>query len=276
MAAGLSRSVLSSALFRRPFPGVRVPCTLADTLEVRCEALNLVTPTESAFSHETAALLCGLPVSGFDEQIDVIVNPGAVVPNIEGVDGHSGLATADVTKVNDLRVVHPERTFFDLAPTLTLTALVILGDAIARHWSTPEQLGARAATLKRKRGIVRARKALPLIRSGVDSPPETRVRLMLVWAGLPCPDVNVDVFDQAGGWLARPDLAYLNLKIAIEYDGDHHRTAKDQWRRDRARDQNLRDEGWIVITLTADDIFKRPDLTIARIRRAYLSRVSRP
>lgn len=272
LEAGLAPHVIDGAQFWSPARGVRIPCTIADTFEVRCQALQLVSPEFSAFSHETAAVLCGLPVPRFDNKIDVIVEPDAVVPKIDGVEGHSGLVLADATKVSDLRVVHPERTFFDLAPSLTLTELVILGDAIVRRWSTPDALTDRAASMKRRRGVVKARKALPLIRPGVDSPPETRIRLMLVWAGLPCPAVNVDVFDRAGGWVARPDLSYPELKIAIEYDGDHHRTDKRQWRRDRARDQNLRDEGWLVITLTADDIFRTPDQTVARIRRAILSR----
>lgn len=273
LLAGLAPKIIDGAQFWSPARGVRVPCTLADTLETRCAALRLVMPELAAFSHETAALLCNLPAPRFDDKVDIIVEPGGVVPNIDGVDGHTGLLSADVTKLGDLRVVHPERTFFDLAQTLTLTELVILGDAIARHWSTPEALTMRAASMKRRRGIVKARKALSLIRADVDSPPETRVRLMLVWAGLPCPEVNLNVFDRAGGWVARPDLSYPELKIAIEYDGDHHRTDKRQWRRDRARDQNLRDDGWIVITLTADDIFRTPDQTVARIRRAIVSRV---
>jgi hypothetical protein len=98
---------------------------------------------------------------------------------------------------------------------------------------------------------------------------ETRVRLLLVRAGLPCPEVNRDVFDLAGSWLAPPDLSYPALKIAIEYDGDHHRTDRKQWRRDRARDANLREAGWIVITLTADDVFRYPDRTVAKVWHHY-------
>ncbi|WP_147375385.1 hypothetical protein [Jiangella rhizosphaerae] len=43
----------------------------------------------------------------------------------------------------------------------------------------------------------------------------------------------MNVIDETGAWLARPDLSYPHLKIAIEYDGDHHRTDQRQWRHDK-------------------------------------------
>jgi hypothetical protein len=278
MRAGLSRKTLDGSRFRRPFHGVRIPADLPDSIQIRAQALGLVLPEHAAFSHETAALLCELPVPRFDGELDIMVPADAVVPQLRGTDGHTGLDPADVIVTRGVRVVHPERTFFHLASELRLDDLVALGDAALRRWCTLEQLTVRAADMTRRRGIVLARQALPLIRPGVDSAMETRIRLMIVRGGLPCPDVGVAVSDDAGGWLARPDLSYRRLKIAIEYDGDHHRTEKRQWRRDRARDENLREHGWIVITLTADDITRHPERTIARIwhyvnaRTAALSR----
>ncbi|RIQ11602.1 endonuclease domain-containing protein, partial [Jiangella rhizosphaerae] len=230
-------------------------------------AARLVLPGEVAFSHETAALLCDLPVPDFDGDLDVIVPPGAVVPRLAGTDGHFGLDHATVIEVHGLPVVRPERTFVHLAPTWRLDDLVALGDAMLRRWTTPERLHDEVAGLTRRRGIVRARDALRLIRPGVDSPMETRVRLLIVDAGLPCPEVGVNVIDHTGTWLARPDLSYSHLKIAIEYDGDHHRTDQRQWQRDRYRDEQLRDAGWIVIPLTADDVLRHAQRTIERIRR---------
>lgn len=186
---------------------------------------------DAAFSHRTAALLCGLPVPhswlddqpgdlGADDQghadLHVMVQPTAVVPKIDAIVGHTGLDLSDVIELDGLRLVTPARTFHHLAFDLSLDELIILGDAIVRHWCTADALIGRAAGLTRRRGIVRAREALAMISPRVDSPPETRLRLLLIRAGLPCPAVNVDVFDDAGGWLARPDLSYPHLKIAIE------------------------------------------------------------
>jgi len=266
--AGLTRSFLNGPTFRAPFPGVRVPCSVPDTLLARCQAASLITPESAAFSHDTAAAICSLPIPS-DPAIHVIVPPGDVVPQIDRVIGHTGLDPDDAIEVNGLLVVTPARSFFHLATTLTSDQLVILGDAIVRHWCSAELLIGRVAGLTRHRGIVRAREALTLIKAGVDSAMESRVRLLIVRAGLPCPIVNLDVFDASGRWIARPDLSYPDLKIAIEYDGDHHRTEKQQWRRDRQRDESLRHAGWIVITLTADDVFLRPQETVRRIAHYY-------
>jgi hypothetical protein len=117
------------------------------------------------------------------------------------------------------------------------------------------------------------RAALPMLEPRTDSPMETRVRLLIVRAGLPYPRVNVDVFDaHDGSWLARPDFCYPAVKVAIEYDGDHHRTDKYQWRDDILRKEDLEDRGWRVIVLTADDVFVRPHVTIERIRGLLISR----
>jgi very-short-patch-repair endonuclease len=69
-----------------------------------------------------------------------------------------------------------------------------------------------------------------------------------------------------------PDMAYPALKIAIEYDGDVHRTDRRTWRRDIARRQALEALGWRVITCTADDIDRTPDRTLSLVRAAIRAR----
>lgn len=101
---------------------------------------------------------------------------------------------------------------------------------------------------------------------------ETRLRLLIVHAGLPEPDINRDVIGSRGGWLARPDLSYPEWKIAIEYDGEHHRVDPRQWRRDISRRENLEAAGWIVLAITAIDVFQRPAPTLMRILSALSRR----
>jgi very-short-patch-repair endonuclease len=90
---------------------------------------------------------------------------------------------------------------------------------------------------------------------------ETRLRLILVFAGLPQPAVQYEV--PAAN--ARLDLAYPELKVAIEYDGDHHRERR-QFQRDVARLNRLRMAGWIVLRFTADDVLRHPDIVVAQVR----------
>ncbi|TDD99025.1 DUF559 domain-containing protein [Jiangella asiatica] len=270
---GVPKGVLDGTRFRAPVRGVRVPADHPTSLRAACQAVGLALPTGAAFSHETAALLCDLPVPRFDGRIDVMVEPGAVVPRIRGTEGHVGLDPATVINVGGIALVHPRRAFFQVAAGWRVDDLVVLGDAILRRWCSPDDLADEAARHARRRGIVRAREALRLVRPGVDSPMESRLRLLIVRAGLPFPVVGFNVIDDTGSWLARPDLAYPDLRIAIEYDGDHHRTDRRQWRRDRFRDESMRDAGWIVITLTAEDVLHHAGRTVERIRRHVRSRL---
>ena len=97
------------------------------------------------------------------------------------------------------------------------------------------------------KGIRMAREILPLLRVGVDSPQESRLRLKIVDAGLPEPAVTQPVFDEQGRYVSTPDLQYKEYKIAMEYEGDHHRSDPVQWGKDIERDDRLRAMGWIVL-----------------------------
>ncbi len=279
-ALGVSPDVLRGGRFRTVARGVRVRADHPDGLELRCRALALLLPTDAVFSHLTAARLRQLPVPGHcgplgwpaDEPLEVTCPSRAV--RHDGVRGHVG-QVAEVRTVNHgLRVTSAARTWADLASRLGLDDLVVLGDAVLRHgWADVVELTAMAARPGR-RGNRRMRAAIPLLEPRTDSPMETRLRLLIVRAGLPRPVAGRDVVVD-GGWLARPDLSYPALQIAIEFDGDHHRTSRAQWQRDIGRRRLLEDAGWLLIVLTADDVLRHPELMVDRVRRAIAARSPR-
>jgi Protein of unknown function (DUF559) len=226
----------------------------------------LVLPHDAVFSHFTAAQLYGLPAD--DQLIHVSTSspqrrPG---PRI-GVRLHESVSNPDVRTYCGLPITTPERTFVDLAPALELVDLVIFGDAMLRRGLTcRSSLREALVNAAGRRGVCRAREAAELMRDGVDSPMETRLRLLLVFAGLPCPEINADIFDEHGHWLSRPDLCYRGMKLALEYEGDTHRTDKRQWRADMTRHEVLHDLGWTVLRFHADDILLRPHRAVERVR----------
>ena len=83
---------------------------------------------------------------------------------------------------------------------------------------------------------------------------ETLLRLMLVFARLPEPQVNVDVLDERGRFVARVDLLYPRWKVVVEYDGRHHETDRAQWARDRRRREALEALGYRIIVVAAADL----------------------
>jgi hypothetical protein len=153
---------------------------------------------------------------------------------------------------------------------VTLEDLVVIGDYFVgtSGLATVDDLSAAVPT--GGRNARRAREALELIRSGVESPMESRMRLRLVHAGFPEPAVNVDVFASNGTFLGRVDMAWPELRIAFEYDGDHHRDP-GTFRNDHRRSTAFNVEGWMVVHATALDA-ARPALVFERLRQAFEQR----
>jgi very-short-patch-repair endonuclease len=102
---------------------------------------------------------------------------------------------------------------------------------------------------------------------------ESRARLAFADGGLPEPELNADIVDDAGNWIARGDFVWREARVVVEYEGDVHRTDRQQWLTDVARTELLEDAGWRVIRITARDL-STPHLRarmVARIRRALMA-----
>lgn len=76
----------------------------------------------------------------------------------------------------------------------------------------------------------------------------------------------------AGDWRRRFDLCFPALKIIIEYDGQHHRTDAVQWNSDILRREQLEREGWTLIIITSQALYREPAETLARIRTVLAER----
>ncbi|NMM16982.1 MAG: DUF559 domain-containing protein [Cellulomonas sp.] len=279
-AQGISRARLRRQSLYSPFTGVRAPTTVADDLVGRCMALLLVLPPGAVFCHVTALRLLGVDLPfgvGGDERLHVQIPESRSWVRRPGVATHSRSSfDVRVRRVARLPVTTPELVWVQLAALLPPRELVVLGDALTRRKSPH----VASSTLTRvvadlptgTRGIARLRSALEHVRTGTDSCMESRARWVLVDAGLPCPAVNTAARGATGEFLALPDLSYPELKIAIEYDGDLHRTDKATWRRDIRRRQALEAAGWRIITCTADDVLRNPERLVGWVRAAIRDR----
>ena len=95
---------------------------------------------------------------------------------------------------------------------------------------------------------------MTFVMEGVESPMETLVRLLLVFARLPCPLPNRWIVDGKGRRVARVDLLYEELKVVVEYDGWHHERDGRQRQRDRERREVLESLGYRLIVVTNEDL----------------------
>ena len=105
---------------------------------------------------------------------------------------------------------------------MPLVDLVVLGDSLVKANRTTVSALVEAVKTWRGWGSRPALRAVGYVRKGVDSPMETRLRMLMVLAGLPEPVVNHIQYDAMGGWARRFDLSYPDLLLVIEYDGRQH------------------------------------------------------
>jgi hypothetical protein len=247
----------------------------------RCLDLAPALPDDAVFCHATAFALLGadLPFGVTSPSgLHVQVGPLRSWPRRRGLVPHQRSSTEVPTVVlaNGLRVIAPELAWVQLASTLTPRELVVGADALVRRRNPVSSAAALAEAVARlppgTRGVRRLRAALERVRPGTDSCMETRLRWELVDAGLPCPVVNELVRSADGYVVAMPDLTYREKRVAVEYDGDVHRTDRATWRRDVTRRQELESLGWRVITCTADDVLRHPERAVAWVRRALAAR----
>jgi hypothetical protein len=123
-----------------------------------------------------------------------------------------------------------------------------------------------------RRGIRQARATLGLVDAGAQSPKETWLRLLLIKAGLPRPQTQIPVRDEFGNVIAYLDMGWEDVKVAVEYDGDQHRSDRRQYTWDIRRLEILELLGWIVIRVVAGD--QAADI-LRRVRSALARRASR-
>lgn len=182
------------------------------------------------------------------------------------------LANDEIQLIGDTPVTTPARTALDLASRYPLVKAVAAIDALTRATkqdvTAAEQLAER---YKGHRNIRRARRALTLVDSGAESPRETWLRLLLIDAGYPKPQTQFPVYDEYGQLLAFLDMAWEDVKIAVEYEGDYHRTSRRQFNRDIARFEALPDLGWITVRVTAEDV---PAGILRRVATAWARRAT--
>ncbi len=269
---GVTRGRLAGPGYRQLFRGIHVAAHVSDSVELRADAALLLCPPEAVLCGRTAALLRGLPVED-DGTIHVGLPTGATrVDRRPGLCPHRDIPTEGGVSWGGRTLVGVPEMWLGVAKEAAtgregLVEVVVLGDALLRYrWCAPADLAAYLRRCDGRRGVVRARTALPLLRPRVDSPMETRTRLVLVFGGLPCPVTGLDVFDEWGEWIGRPDLAYPELRLALQYEGDDHRTNRRRWREDVRRDEVLEEHGWSVMRIVAQDVFTFPDVLVRRVR----------
>ena len=209
-----------------------------------------------------------------DEKLHVTAVGGGRAPRVANVVGHRAKSSPTTNATpGGLRASTPVETWLDLGATLSIRDLVVMGDGLVskkRPAATMDQLRRAVASRSGRRGYRALSEALQFIRPMVDSARETLLRLMILDAGLPEPEIDVAILNRFGAEIAHADLGYREYRVLIEYDGGQHRVDPWQFSVDIERLDNLMEENWRVIRVDKMLMAKRATL-IAKITTALMA-----
>lgn len=265
-AGKLTRYQLRTS-FRPIYPGIYLRRHVEPTLRIRSEAAWLWSGRRGVLAGLAAAALHGSNWIDDDGPVELIWRnqhaPHGVLTRNQRLDAK------EVTRVAGLPVTTPARTAFDLGRQHSPATAVARLDALMR--ATPfaiEEVLLLTRRHPRARQVRQLRQVLPRIDAGAASPKETWLRLTLIDAGLPTPQTQIPVVANYRT-VAFLDMGWEEVKVAVEYDGDQHRTNRRQYVRDMRRLKTLEELGWIVIRVVAED---RPESIVRKVREALRRR----
>ncbi len=215
------------------------------------------------FSHESAALLWGLPVwqdaPATHLRQSTRPGPGQRSSVRRHVDPVPSIHRA---VVNDLPVTSLALTAVDCARSLPVLDALVVADAALRAGADVEDMALLLDQAQGRAGVATARRVLAAADPGAESAPETATRYLLLAAGLPTPQTQVPVQTwQRTYWV---DLGYPQWRVAVEYDG-RTKYGGDAWFKEKRRLDAIVEAGWRVVRVTAEDLAD-PSRLVARVR----------
>jgi hypothetical protein len=271
IAAGTLNDYQLRRWFRTIFRDVYIPKRLQPSLDDRIVGAWLWSRRQALIAGAAASALHGAQWVDADTAIELISKSarpqrGLIVRN----ETHSA---DEVVAIGGLPVTSVARTAFDLGRHLPRRQALARLDALMR--ATPfsfEDVSVLAKRYRGTRGVRRLGEVLPLVDGGAASPKESWLRLLLIDAGLPKPTTQIPVND---GWrsVGVLDMGWEDYMVAVEYDGDQHRTDRRQFVKDINRLAVIADLGWVVIRVVAEH---RPGDIVSRVHQALIRRGYRP
>ena len=286
LAAGASRWGLSRLVaehrVRRVLTDVYVRWDEPDTMLTRARAAAVVLPPQAVAVNRTAAWLWGVDTLRPWEldaapPLEFFVLRGHTRIRREGVcSGQRDLSSRDITSIGGVSLTVPVRTALDLACTLGAYDALAAMDGLARvQGLASADLLRELPRFRRRRGVVQARRLVPIVDGRAESTGESYARLAIHDAELLIPEPQHWVLHR-GTPTYRLDLAYPWLKICVEYDGEAYHSSDEQRDADRRRREWLEARGWKVIVVDKHS-FRGPalDAWLRELRDAIVERSQR-
>lgn len=219
--------------------------------------------------HTTAAELHGFGVLS-DPHLHVTTVDGTSIRDVEGVVVRQLVPRSPLVTVAGLQVLDAAETAVGVAAASRPIDILAVLDAARLAGVSQDRLRDAVGRASRLRGILAVRELEPHADPRPESPMESRTRFRILEAGLPAPEVQVEVLVPAGR-NRRLDHAWRRARVGLEFDGQDFHSGDGSLDRDRHKQADLLSAGWTVIYVTATDVYRSPERFIEPLR-ALLAR----
>jgi hypothetical protein len=274
-AAALDAGALTFRELRRfhrgIHPGVWAPRGVDLSPDQRIQAAWLWSNRASVLAGLSASAMLG--AKWIDDDADVELIYANRRPPRGVITYADVLAVGEARLVRGFPVTTSARTAFDLGRRLALDQGVQRIDALLN--ATGVKVDAVEAVMAQHpgvRGLRQLRETLALVDGGAESPYESLTRLLLIRAGFPTPETQIEVFDEYGCLFARIDMGWRQWRVGVDFEGAHHWSEPKQRSWDIERFARLPDLGWIDVRLTSGILHNRPQSFLDRVGAALLAR----
>lgn len=262
-------------MLAQPWRGVVVDGRRALDPLTRASAALFACGPGAVLSRETAASLQGCTVVRSPE-VHVTVPYSRWVRRKSGlIVHHDRFADEDVESCQGMPVMELGLAIADVLCTQRRwVALACLDQALAGRSDSEVRafvaaVGRRLEKRDDRRGIRQAESLLCLGTSGAESPQESRLRLLAIDAGFPIPATQHRIVTLNGQLIYKLDIAWPELRIALEYDGYEAHEGREEY--DAERDRRMVGRGWRIIRVRNED-FLNPEPLLAQLRQAFAER----
>jgi hypothetical protein len=269
------RSALATGVLMQVWRGVVIHAEDALKIRTQAAAAVLAIGEHAVLSGRTALELHGL-TAAVSTDIHITVPFSKCPKSRPGLVIHqSRFDPDDVVELDGLRVLSLPQTLADFLCDGDRFAAFACVDEALHGLSPRDDLALRTAIRERlharadRRGFNTAKTLLHLATGKADSPPESIFRLRVVEAGFPVPQAQHEIFTIDGQVLYILDIAWPEVRIALEYDGYASHEGRED--RDAERDSRMAGRGWITIRADAADL-RDPSRVIGELRAAFRKR----
>jgi very-short-patch-repair endonuclease len=229
----------------------------------------------AAASYRAAGILWGLD-GVFHRLIEISV-PRKLI--CEGVIIHRVAVDLPSIRIREaIPVTDPTTTLFNLAAVLAPFHMESALESALRLKLTHLDLlrSALADRARSGRNGIRLMRRLLDYRDSSTAPTASQLETLLAQLiqrfGLPEPTRQHVITDERGNFVARPDFAYPQGRIAIEAQSYAFHHGRTNWEKDQDRLGAMTALSWVVMYVTDRQIKDHPELVAQRIRAALSAR----